>query len=132
MKVIAIFLFSVLLLGALIFVPAGRLDYIPGWICLASMVIGFSAVTAFVAKRTPSLIRRRMEGGAGTPGWDRAFVIIIQLLFVAILIVGGLDAGRHRWTSFPIWIQAAGVLVISVGMVLVGWAMGQNPHFEST
>jgi protein-S-isoprenylcysteine O-methyltransferase Ste14 len=132
MKVTAIFLFSVLLLGATIFIPAGRLDYTPGWICLSLMVIGFSAVTAYVAKRTPSLIRRRMKAGAGTPIWDRVFVIAVQLLFVAILVVGGLDAGRYHWTSLPLWLQAAGITLMITGMLLLAWAMGQNPHFEST
>src|SRR5262245_26018015 len=132
MKVIAIFMFSVLLLGAMIFIPAGRLDYKPGWVCLAGMAIGFSAVTAYVAKRTPSLIRRRMKAGAGTPIWDCLLVIALQFLFVAILVVGGLDAGRYRWTSLPLWLQAAGVILMIVGMLLVGWAMGQNPHFEAT
>src|SRR5262249_13473820 len=30
------------------------------------------------------------------------------------------------------WLQAAGVILMIVGMLLVGWAMGQNPHFEAT
>jgi len=132
MKVIAIFSFSVLVLWALIFIPAGRLDYIPGWICLAVMVIGFSGVTAHVAKRTPSLIRRRMKAGAGTPVWDRVLVSIFQVLFVAILVVGALDAGRYRWTSLPLWLQVAGLILMIAGILLVAWAMGQNPHFEST
>jgi protein-S-isoprenylcysteine O-methyltransferase Ste14 len=132
MKVIAIFIFSVLLLGAMIFIPAGRLDYTPGWICLIVMVIGFSAVTAYVAKRTPSLIRRRMRAGAGTPVWDRVFVMVVQFLFVGILVVGGLDAGRYSWTSLPLWLQAAGLILMIAGMVLLAWAMGQNPHFEAT
>jgi protein-S-isoprenylcysteine O-methyltransferase Ste14 len=132
MKVVAIFSFSVLVLGAMIFIPAGRLDYMPGWICLAVMVIGFSGVTAYVAKCTPSLIRRRMKAGAGTPVWDRVLVITLQLLFVAILVVGGLDAGRYRWTSLPLWLQVAGHILIVAGILLLAWAMGQNPHFEAT
>jgi len=132
MKVIAIFSISVLLLGAMIFIPAGRLDYMPGWICLTVMVAGFSAVTAYVAKRTPSLIRRRMKAGPGTPVWDRVLVIVLQLLFVAILVVGGLDAGRYGWTSLPLWLQVAGLVLMIAGMVLLAWAMGQNPHFETT
>ena len=132
MKVSAIFIFSVLLLGAMIFIPAGRRDYTPGWICLAAMVIGFSGVTAYVAKRTPSLIRRRMKAGAGTPVWDRVFVIVLQFFFVAILVVGGLDAGRYGWTSLPLWLQAAGLILMIASMLLLAWAMGQNPHFEST
>jgi protein-S-isoprenylcysteine O-methyltransferase Ste14 len=132
MKVIAIFSLSVLLLAAMIFVPAGRLDYIPGWICLAVMVIGFSGLTAYVAKRTPSLIRRRMKAGAGTPLWDRLLIFAVQLLFVAILVVAGMDAGRYRWTSLPASLQVVGLILMISGMLGVGWAMGQNPHFEST
>jgi protein-S-isoprenylcysteine O-methyltransferase Ste14 len=132
MKVIAIFLFGVLILGAMIFIPAGRLDFTPGWICLSVMVIGFSVVTAYVAKRTPSLIRRRMQAGAGTPRWDLLFVITLQFLFVGILVVGSLDAGRYHWTSLPLWLQALGIILMIAGMMLLAWAMGQNPHFEST
>ena len=132
MKVIGIFTFSVLLLWAMIFIPAGRLDYTPGWICLATLVIGFSAITAYVAKRTPSLIRRRMKAGAGTPAWDRLLVMVLQFLFAAILIVGGVDAGRYHWTSLPTWLQLAGLILMAAGMLVVSWAMGQNPHFEST
>ena len=122
----------VVLLAAMIFTPAGRFDYTPGWICLAAMVIGFSAVTAYVAKRTPSLIRRRMKAGAGTPVWDRVLVTVLQFLFVAILVVGGLDAGRYQWTSLPLWLQVAGLILMIAGMIRLAWAMGQNPHFEAT
>lgn len=132
MKVAAIFIVSVLLLGAMIFVPAGRLDYVPGWICLSVMVIGFSAVSAYVAKRTPSLIQRRMKAGVGTPVWDRVFVIIVQFLFVAILVVGGLDAGRYRWTSLALSLEVTGLIFMVSGMFVLAWAMGQNPHFETT
>jgi protein-S-isoprenylcysteine O-methyltransferase Ste14 len=129
---IVFFIIGVLILGALIFIPAGRLDYLAGWLCLALMAIGFFAVTAYVAKRTPSLIRRRMKMGAGTPAWDRAIVYLLHVFFIAILVVGGLDAGRYRWTTLPLWLQAAGVLMMIGGMLLLGWAMGRNPHFETT
>jgi protein-S-isoprenylcysteine O-methyltransferase Ste14 len=132
MRVAVIFLFSVLLLGALLFVPAGRLDWTAGWVCLAAMVICFSAVTAYVAKRNPSLIRRRMKAGKGTPLWDQLLVVLFQLLFMAILIVGGLDAGRYHGTSLPFWLQGAGLLMMIASLLLLGWAMGQNPHFEAT
>jgi protein-S-isoprenylcysteine O-methyltransferase Ste14 len=70
--------------------------------------------------------------GSGTPFWDRVLVSLIQLLFMALLVVGGLDAGRHHWTSLPIWLQAVGFVLMIAGLLGVGWAMGQNPYFEST
>jgi len=132
LKIVGIFTFSVLLLGALIFAPARRLDWPAGWLCLAVMVIGFSAVTAHVAKRTPSLIRRRARIGTGTPRWDLILVGILQLLFSAILVVGGLDGGRQRWSPLPLWLQAIGFVLMIAALVLIGWTMGENPHFEST
>ena len=73
-----------------------------------------------------------MRAGAGTPVWDRVFVMVVQFLFVGILVVGGLDAGRYTWTSLPLWFQAAGLIFMIAGIVLLAWAMGQNPHFEAT
>jgi protein-S-isoprenylcysteine O-methyltransferase Ste14 len=129
---VGIFLLSVVLLAGLIFGPAGRLDWTAGWLCLAAMVIGFSAVTAHVAMRTPSLIRRRVKVGAGTPLWDRILVSFFQLTFATILVVGGLDAGRYRWTSLPPWLQGVGLILMAAASLLLGWAMGCNPHFEAT
>jgi len=129
---VGLFVLVVLLLAGAIFVPAGRLDWTAGWLCLAIMVIGFSAVTIHVARRTPSLILRRAKAGAGTPWWDLLFVGSFQLAFAAILVVGGLDAGRYRWTSLPIWLQGLGVVLFIAATALLGWAMGENPHFEAT
>jgi protein-S-isoprenylcysteine O-methyltransferase Ste14 len=128
----AIFVFSVALFAALIFLPAGRIDWTAGWLCLAVMTIGFSAVTAHVVARTPSLIRRRTKPGKGTPLWDLVLVPIFQLAFVAVLVVGGLDAGRHPGNAAPVWLQILGLAAMIAAMFLLGWAMGSNPHFEAT
>jgi protein-S-isoprenylcysteine O-methyltransferase Ste14 len=127
-----LFVLGAALLGALIFVPAGRLDWGAGWVCLSLMVIGFSAVTAHVLRRTPSLLGRRARPGAGTPAWDYVLVSAFQLGFAAILIAGGLDGGRHHWAPLPAWLQASGVLLLAASLGVLGWAMGENPHFEAT
>jgi len=132
LTIAAILVLSILIFAALIFVPAGRIDWIAGWVCLGVMVIGFSAVTAHVAVRTPSLVRRRVKPGAGTPIWDLVLAPIFQLAFVAILVVGALDAGRHHWTSLPARLQGAGLIAMVASLFLLGWAMGCNPHFEAT
>jgi protein-S-isoprenylcysteine O-methyltransferase Ste14 len=120
MQIVGLSLVGVLVLAGLIFVPAGRLDWTAGWVCFVVLVVGFSLVTAGVARRTPSLIRRRMRAGAGTPLWDRVIVNIVKLLFMAILITGGLDAGRYRWTSLPLWLQGVGVMLMIAGLALMG------------
>jgi protein-S-isoprenylcysteine O-methyltransferase Ste14 len=131
MRLLALGVVGALILAALTFIPAGRLDWTAGWVCLLIMVIGFSAVTAHVMRKTPLLVRRRAKVGAGTPLWDRIVVTLFQLLFMAILIAGGLET-RLRGTSLLLGWQLLGVVLMIVSMLLLGWAMGQNPHFEST
>jgi protein-S-isoprenylcysteine O-methyltransferase Ste14 len=128
----AICALGALLFAALIFVPAGRLDWIEGWLCWATMMIGFSAITAHVARRTPSLVRRRAKPGSGTPRWDLVLVSVFQLAFVAVLVVAALDTGRNRTRALPPGVELFGLLVMAASMLGLGWAMGQNPHFEAT
>jgi protein-S-isoprenylcysteine O-methyltransferase Ste14 len=132
LAMLAIFAFGALLFAALIFAPAGRLDWPAGWWCLTVMVIGFSAITAHVARRTPSLLWRRAKPGAGTPRWDLVLVSVFQLAFVAVLVVGALDAGRDRTRALPFGLEILGLLLMAAAMLGLGWAMGQNPHFEAT
>jgi protein-S-isoprenylcysteine O-methyltransferase Ste14 len=129
---IGVFVLFVLVFAGLIFVPAGRVDWTAGWRCLALMVIGFSATTVHVARRTPSLIRRRARPGAGTPRWDFFFVVLFQLAFVAVLVTAGLDAGRDPSRSLAPWLQWAGLALMALAMLALAWAMGSNPHFEAT
>jgi protein-S-isoprenylcysteine O-methyltransferase Ste14 len=127
-----VFALFVLVFAGLIFVPAGRADWAAGWACLAVMVIGFSAVTAHVAARTPSLVRRRAKPGAGTPLWDLFFVGFFQLAFVAVLVAGGLDAGRDPARALAPGVEGLGLFAMALAIWLLGWAMGRNPHFEAT
>jgi protein-S-isoprenylcysteine O-methyltransferase Ste14 len=131
MKFVALAVFGTLILGALLFIPAGRLDWTAGWICLIIMTAGFAAVTARVVQRTPSLLKRRAKAGAGTPLWDFILVTLFQLLFMAILVIAGLEF-RLRGTELPLALQVLGILLLIASMLLLGWAMGENPHFEST
>ena len=114
------------------FLAAGRLDWAGGWIWLATTFIGLAFVRAYVGRRNPGLPRRRSRIGEGTPGWDIALVNVLRLTIVGVLIVGGLDAGRFRWSPLPAWSQAAGVLLMGAGLLIAGLAMGTNPHFEAT
>jgi protein-S-isoprenylcysteine O-methyltransferase Ste14 len=129
---VGVFILFVAVFAGLIFVPAGRVDWAAGWWCLAVMVIGFSAVTAHVARRTPSLVRRRARPGSGTPWWDLLLVPLFQLAFIAVLITGGLDAGRHPSLALSARLQWAGLGLMALAMLGLGWAMGSNPHFEAT
>jgi protein-S-isoprenylcysteine O-methyltransferase Ste14 len=57
---------------------------------------------------------------------------VLRLSFVAVLIVSGLDQGRHDWSSLGFAALAAGAALVAVALAGIGWSMGANPHFETT
>ena len=56
-------LFGILALAALLFVPAGTLDYWQAWLFMAVFVCTSGAITAYLAIHDPKLLERRMNVG---------------------------------------------------------------------
>jgi protein-S-isoprenylcysteine O-methyltransferase Ste14 len=119
-------------LTLLLFLPAGRLDWLEAWIWLGLTLTGALVVMAHVHRRNPGLAERRRRLGAGTPEWDRVMIMLLRLSFVAVLIVSGLDRGRYGWSSLGLGAPAAGAALVVVALLGIGWSMGANRHFETT
>ena len=56
-------LFGIVLLAALLFLPAGTLDYWKAWLFMAVFVCASGASTIYLAILDPKLLERRMNVG---------------------------------------------------------------------
>lgn len=119
-------------LAALLFVPAGRIDWFAGWLYLAIVVVYFAANYVYLNRVNPELIAHRMRMGKGTKRWDKVWLWLNTPVFLSIHVVAGLDAERFGWSQMPEWLWPVGLAVFVAGSVLVSWSMGVNPFFEKT
>lgn len=107
---------AILILGLVIFVPAGTLDYWQAW---AYIVLLGSASLCFIGyylKRDPELILRRMK--AHEKEREQRKIIWVSLpLFVAVFVVPGLDR-RFLWSSVP-----TGIVLAAEGTILLGYLL---------
>jgi len=80
--------------GAMLFLCAGRLDWMRGWVCMA-LYLATLAGTAVVALRlNPAIIAARGRWHRDTKRFDKVYVALsIPLMFMQPA-VAGLDAGR--------------------------------------
>src|SRR4029453_19455644 len=62
-KAFAGLLFLIVAMAALLFIPAGTLDYWQAWTFLAVYFPCSLAITLYLVKRDPKLLQRRMSGG---------------------------------------------------------------------
>lgn len=120
------------LFAVIIFWPAGRTDWLAGWLYLAVVGISFSVNLVYLIRVNPELIEHRMRIGKGTKLWDIIWGILFAPVFLAIYVIAGFDAVRFEWSTMSAWFWPLGLVIFLPGMALFIWSMGVNPFFEKT
>ena len=114
----------------LLFLPAGSIAWLPGWVFVAVAVVTLGASALVLARVNPMIYRARSRFQPGTKSWDKALLAVILPAMVAILPVASLDAGRLHWSAVPLWTVVAGYAALVSGVAITGWAQAVNPFFE--
>jgi protein-S-isoprenylcysteine O-methyltransferase Ste14 len=120
-----------LVMGLLLFVPAGTIHYWQAWIYLVLFFSATTLVTRDLMKRDPALLQRRMRGGptAEKEPTQRFIMLFASLGFISLLVVPGLDH-RFRWSAVPVYLVVAADVLTVVGFYLV-WRVYRENTFTS-
>lgn len=124
---------SLLIGGAILFVTAGRLDWLAGWTYLGMNALTQVLSALVLIPRRSDMIAERSQVREGTKPWDRflAPAIVVAGSF-AIIITAGLDA-RFAWSGVMngfLW--GASLVFAFACQMFVLWAMDSNPFFAAT
>lgn len=118
------------LVGLLLFLPAGTLDWPRAWLFLL-VYLTASIVAALVLWRVnPAIYRARSRIQPGTKRWDRRLLAMLFPAFLAIFPVAALDDGRFHWLPLPSWAVGAGYILLLAGIGGFSWAQAVNRFFE--
>jgi protein-S-isoprenylcysteine O-methyltransferase Ste14 len=129
--------FALLLLavvmGLLLFMPAGTTSYWQGWVYLGIFFGASALTTAFLMRRDPALLERRMRGGptAEKRPVERLIMVFTSIGFIALLVVPALDH-RFRWSSVPVWAVIAGDVLVVVGFYFIFLVYRENTFTSAT
>ena len=122
----SIFFFALII--AITFIGAGRIDYWQGWIYNGLNII-FLLLSYFLLPR--ELIEERLKPKEGMKKWDKIYYIVSIPVYFAILIISILDGGRFDWEPrIPILVVIIGVVVYTIGQIIVLWAKKVNKFFS--
>ena len=106
------FLLGVVILGVLIFLPAGSFRFWNGWLLMGILFVPMFFAGLILLWRNPELLRKRLNAKE-KEGEQKKVVAISGLLFIAVFVVAGLN-WRFRWWIVPdavVWVAAALFLV---------------------
>jgi protein-S-isoprenylcysteine O-methyltransferase Ste14 len=124
---------GVLFTAAILFVPAGRLDWLMGWVYIAIWLLWHSALALILIPTNPELLAERARAQKGSKPWDMILLSLAGLATMALNVVAGLDV-RFGWTSqaLPPPLQIGAAIVAALGYALGVWAMASNAFFSTT
>jgi protein-S-isoprenylcysteine O-methyltransferase Ste14 len=96
-----------------LFLPAGTIIWLAGWIYLVLFFGFFIAVNAWLLRHNPSLLQERMSlSRPDQKRWDKLLFPMLLIFPFAWLVFISFDVVRFHWSPVPIWFQEAGALVL--------------------
>lgn len=124
------FLCGLLIVGLLLFLPAGKFAY---W--QARLFIGILFIPMFIAglvmmKKSPELLRKRLNVKEEQPE-QKAAIALSGLMFLAAFLVAGLNF-RFSWIVLPAWVSYASAVVFLVAYALYAEVLRENVWLSRT
>lgn len=124
------FFLGLIVVGVLLFVPAGTLDYWQGWLFIALLFVPMFIAGVVLMFRNPELLRKRLE--AKEEEKEQKWVVALSgLLFIAMFVVAGLNR-RYLWWMLPDWAVYSAAVLFLVGYLLYAEVLRENVWLSRT
>ena len=124
------FFLGLIVVGVLLFVPAGTLDYWQGWLFVALLFVPMFIAGVVLIFRNPELLRKRLE--AKEEEKEQKWVVALSgLLFISMFVVAGLNR-RYLWWMLPDWAVYSAAVLFLVGYLLYAEVLRENVWLSRT
>jgi protein-S-isoprenylcysteine O-methyltransferase Ste14 len=134
LKLVASSIIGLVVLGFILFYPAGSFDYWQAWVFIATFTIATIVPSLYLARTNPAALQRRMHSGPLAEGRTvQKFIIIIGLVFglVAMMALSAFDH-RFGWSSVPAVVCVIGDVLVVAGLTLGVLVVIQNSYAAAT
>ena len=119
-----------ILMGLMLFLPAGTVHYWNAWLLLAILFLPMLVVGIVLMRKAPDLLRKRLNTKETES--DQITVIIgSSAMFVSGFILAGLDF-RFGWLPLPRWVSIAAAVVFLIAYALYVEVLRENTYLSRT
>ena len=124
------FILGVVLVGLLVFLPAGTFNYLGGWILMGILFIPMFIAGIIMLVKNPKLLASRLNAKEKEKKQDLV-VKLSGLMFIAGFVVAGLDY-RFKWLELPIYVNIIGSVIFILSYILYAVVLKQNTFLSRT
>ena len=124
------YIVGLLLVGTMLFVPAGSLFFINGWLFIGLLFLPMLVLGIVLFFKAPQLLQQRLDAKE-KESKQKGVVAVSGLLFVVGFAVAGLDY-RFGWSHVPTWVVVAASAILLIPYALYAEVMRENTYLSRT
>lgn len=121
---------GLLLVGLLIFLPAGTFCYTYGWLLIGLLFTPMLIAGFVMLAKSPDFLAKRLDVRE-KQGTQKGVVALSGLMFIAGFVVAGLDF-RFSWSTVPTWVIIAASVLFLAAYALYAEVMRENAYLSRT
>ena len=124
------FLCGVVIVGVLLFLPAGTFDYWNAWLLMSILFVPMFFAGIVMMIKNPTLLKKRLSAKEEQTE-QKSIVAFSGLMFMLGFIIAGLSY-RFGWLIFPSWISWVGAGLFLVSYLLYAEVLRENIYLSRT
>ncbi len=124
------YIFGVLIIGALLFIPANSFDYWNGWLFMGLLFVPMFIAGIILMIKNPELLRKRLN--AREKENEQKWVLLFSgLMFLSGFIIAGLNY-RYNWIEIPNLVVIISSVLFVIAYVLYAEVLRENTYLSRT
>lgn len=124
------FLAGLLMVAALLFIPAGTWDYPQGWLLISILFAPMFIAGLVMMKKNPELLKKRLNVREEEKQ-QRQVILFSGIMFLAAFISAGLSF-RYKWLMLPAPVSVLAAIVFLAAYALYAEVLRENTYLSRT
>ena len=129
-QAISKFVFGLVLIALLLFLPAGTIHYWNGWLLIGILFIPMFFAGIVMMLRNPELLKKRLHAKE-SEGEQKTVIALSGVMFFAAFVVAGLNF-RFGWIVLPRWAVIAAAVVFLAAYLMYAEVLRENTYLSRT
>ena len=129
-KAIGKFLAGLVLMGLLLFLPAGTIHWWQAWLLIGILFVPMFIAGLVLMKKNPELLKSRLDARE-EQSEQKTVIALSGLMFLGAFITAGLNY-RFSWIVLPDWVSYTAAAVFLVGYILYAEVLRENEWLSRT
>ena len=121
---------GLLLVGVLLFIPAGSLKYWQAWLLICILFIPMFIAGLIMMQKSPELLRKRLNARE-EEGEQKEVVLFSGLMFLAAFVLAGFN-WRFGWIPLPKAVSYIAAVVFLLAYALYAQVLRENEYLSRT